>query len=44
MALAPSNDAITFDQLTLDPYPVYRRMRAETPVVRVPQIQRSFLV
>ncbi|MFV0300219.1 MAG: cytochrome P450 [Paracoccus sp. (in: a-proteobacteria)] len=44
MALAPSNDAITFDQLTLDPYPVYRRMRAETPVVRVPQIQRTFLV
>ncbi|MFV0492955.1 MAG: cytochrome P450 [Pseudorhodobacter sp.] len=44
MPLAPANDDITFDQLTLDPYPLYRQMRAETPVVRVSSVQRTFLV
>ncbi len=44
MALAPTTDEITFDQLVLDPYPVYRQMRAETPVIRVPAVQRTFLV
>ncbi len=44
MSLAPADDSITFDQLTLDPYPLYRRMRAETPVIRVPSVQRTFVV
>ncbi len=44
MPLAPIDDSISFDQLTLDPYPIYRRMRAETPVIRVPSVQRTFLV
>jgi cytochrome P450 len=44
MPLAPADEGITFDQLTLDPYPIYRRMRAETPVIRVPSVQRTFLV
>lgn len=44
MPLAPENTDITFDQLVLDPYPLYRRMRAETPVIRVPAVQRTFLV
>ncbi|AUH32639.1 cytochrome P450 [Paracoccus tegillarcae] len=44
MPLAPEDASITFDQLTLDPYPIYRRMRAETPVIRVSSIQRTFLV
>ncbi|MCQ0970627.1 cytochrome P450 [Paracoccus sp. TK19116] len=44
MALAPLNEDVTFDQLTLDPYPIYHRMRRETPVVRVPSVHRTFLV
>ncbi|MGR3271905.1 cytochrome P450 [Thalassococcus profundi] len=43
MPLAPVNDHVTMDQLTRDPYPIYRRMRAETPVVRVSSVKRTFL-
>ena len=43
MPLAPENTDVTIDQLTLDPYPIYRRMRAETPVVRVASVRRTFL-
>jgi cytochrome P450 len=43
MALAPLNTAVTIDQLTDDPYPIYRRMRAETPVVRVESVGRTFV-
>ncbi|MCB8836409.1 cytochrome P450 [Aurantimonas sp. VKM B-3413] len=39
----PLDDAITFDQLTLDPYPIYKRLRAEAPVLKVEQIGRIFL-
>ena len=42
--LPPLDDTTTIDQLTLDPYPIYRRMRAETPVIRVALAQRTFLV
>lgn len=41
--LAPLNTTVSIDQLTDDPYPVYRRMRAETPVVRVASVKRTFL-
>lgn len=43
MALAPVDQDITLDQLTLDPYPIYRRLRAEAPVMRVASAQRTFL-
>ena len=39
----PVNDALTIAQLTNDPYPIYKRLRAETPVVRVPAINRIML-
>ena len=32
---APLDETITIDQLTRDPYPLYRQMRAERPVLVV---------
>lgn len=43
MALAPLDKDITLDQLTVDPYPIYRRLRAESPVLRVASVGRTFL-
>jgi cytochrome P450 len=43
MADIPVNTDITLDQLTRDPYAIYRKLRAETPVVRVPSINRILL-
>ena len=43
MAFAPTDETITIDQLTRDPYAVYRRLRAETPVVTVRSIGRTLL-
>ncbi|MCK7615600.1 cytochrome P450 [Roseibium sediminicola] len=43
MAVAPVNETLTLADLTRDPYPVYRRMRAETPIVEVPAARRIFL-
>jgi len=43
MSFAPTDDTITIDQLTRDPYAVYRRLRAEAPVVRVKSIGRTLL-
>lgn len=43
MALAPLNTTVDMAQLTTDPYPIYRQMRAETPVVRVASVKRTFL-
>ncbi len=43
MALAPLDESITLDQLTLDPYPIYRRLRAQSPVLRVAAAGRTFL-
>lgn len=42
-SLAPIDEAITLDQLHLDPYPIYRRLRAEAPVIRVKAAGRTFL-
>ncbi len=42
-ALAPTDDTITLEQLTRDPYPVYRRLRAEAPVLRVKSTGRTML-
>lgn len=41
--LAPVDETITLRQLHLDPYPVYRRLRAESPVLRVKAAGRTFL-
>ncbi len=43
MALAPLDEEITLAQLTTDPYPIYRRLRAERPVLRVASAGRTFL-
>jgi cytochrome P450 family 104 len=43
MTLAPRDEEITLDQLTSDPYPIYRRLRAENPVLRVASVGRTFL-
>jgi hypothetical protein len=43
MAVAPVDETLTLTELTRDPYPIYRRMRAQTPIVRVPAASRIFL-
>ena len=42
-AAAPLDDTITIQQLTLDPYPIYKRLRAEAPVLRVKAVGRTLL-
>jgi len=41
--LAPQDETITLEQLDRDPFPIYRRLRAETPVLRVKAAGRTFL-
>lgn len=43
MNQAPIDTAITLDQLTTDPYPIYRKLRAEAPVLRVKATGRTLL-
>ncbi|MDF0600802.1 cytochrome P450 [Psychromarinibacter sp. C21-152] len=43
MPQAPFDDTITYNQLVNDPYAVYRRLRAETPVVRVKAVGRTMI-
>lgn len=43
MPLAPVNSEVGMEQLTLDPYPIYQQMRAQTPVVRIESIKRTFV-
>ena len=43
MALAPLDETITLAALTEDPYPIYRRLRAEAPVLRVKAVNRTLL-
>jgi cytochrome P450 len=42
-SLAPLDETITIDELTRDPYPIYRRLRREAPVLRVKSVGRTFL-
>src|SRR5438105_12354062 len=42
-ALAPLDESITIDELTRDPYPIYKRLRREAPVLRVKSVGRTFL-
>lgn len=41
--LAPLDESITLDQLDRAPFPIYRRLRAEAPVLRVKAAGRTFL-
>ena len=41
--LAPVDETTTLQDLDLDPFPIYRRMRAQTPVVRVAAAKRTFV-
>lgn len=41
--LAPRDDVITLEALDRDPFPVYRRLRAEAPVCRVEATGRTLL-
>lgn len=41
--LAPLDDEITLNQLNLDPYPIYKRLRRESPVLRVKATGRTLL-
>ncbi|KMK68021.1 cytochrome P450 [Puniceibacterium sp. IMCC21224] len=41
--LAPLDTAITIDQLVTDPYTIYRRLRAQSPVLRVQSVGRTLL-
>ena len=41
--LAPLDETITLEALDRDPFPIYRRLRAEAPVCRVKATGRTFL-
>ncbi len=41
--LAPVDETITIAELTRDPYPIYRRLRREAPVLQVKSVGRTFL-
>ena len=43
MTLAPLDETITIADLTRDPYPIYRRLRRDAPVMRVKSVGRTFL-
>lgn len=43
MNLPPEDSAITLAQLDQDPFPIYRRLRAEAPVIRVKNAGRTFV-
>ena len=43
ITLAPLDDTISIADLTRDPYPIYRKLRRETPVLRVRSLGRTFL-
>ena len=42
-SLAPLDETVTIAELTRDPYPIYRRLRREAPVLRVKSVGRTFL-
>jgi cytochrome P450 family 104 len=37
-ALGPLDETITIADLTRDPYPIYKRLRREAPVLRVKSV------
>jgi cytochrome P450 len=43
VAQAPLDETIALADLTRDPYPIYRRLRRQAPVLRVKSVGRTFL-
>lgn len=43
LPFAPLDEEITIGDLVNDPYPIYARLRAETPVLRVKSVNRTLL-
>jgi cytochrome P450 family 104 len=43
MKLTPEDTKITMAQLDENPFPIYRRLRAESPIVRVTNVGRTFV-
>ncbi|MGB7204359.1 MAG: cytochrome P450 [Anderseniella sp.] len=43
MGQAPVDETVSIADLTLDPYPIYKRYRAQSPVVEVPSAGRILL-
>ena len=43
MPLAPVDNDVTIAELTRAPYPIYQRLRAETPVLDVSAVGRILL-
>ena len=43
MHAVPTDDAITIEQLTVDPYPIYKKLRAQSPVLHVKALGRTLL-
>lgn len=43
MNLPPEDSSITLEQLDQNPFPIYKRLRAEAPVVRVKSAGRTFV-
>lgn len=43
MAFAPLDENIAIGELISNPYPIYKQLRAETPVLRVKSVGRTFL-
>ena len=43
MSLAPSDPSIQFNEMALNPYPVYRRPRHEAPVMFAPALNRTLI-
>ncbi len=41
--LAPTDESITLDELDRNPFPIYRSLRTEAPVVRVKAVGRTLL-
>lgn len=41
--LAPEDETISLDQLDKDPYPIYKRLRQEAPIIRVKATGRTFI-
>ncbi len=43
MPTAPSDPTIQVKDMTINPYPVYRRLRAEAPVMFAPALNRTLI-
>lgn len=43
MPISPSDPTIQVNDMTMNPYPVYRRLRAEAPVMFAPALNRTLI-